>query len=90
MIERELDMATCNWTDADSNRARELWAEFERNHDLSDRGGQTAGIDPVSGSVWLGESLQDVVAQRDTDGSAAPLYFVRIGSATYYRKGGRH
>jgi hypothetical protein len=51
--------------------------------------GQTAGIDPRSERIWLGESIQAVIAQRDSDGSEAPLFFVRVGSATYYRKGAR-
>ncbi|HEV3418579.1 MAG TPA: hypothetical protein VG056_17280 [Pirellulales bacterium] len=82
-------MTVSNWTEADSNRAQELWLEYQRHHDISDRVGQTAGIEPVSGSIWLGYSIQDVIAQRDADGSTAPLFFVRVGAATYYRKGGR-
>lgn len=82
-------MTVSNWTEADSNRAQEIWSEYRRRHDLSEKLGQTAGIDPVGGCVWLGESIQDVIAQRDSDGSESPLFFVRVGSATYYRKGGR-
>lgn len=81
-------MSVSNWTEADSIRAREIWSEYQQHHDLSDKTGQTAGIDPVGGHVWLGDSIQDVVAQRDADGSEAPLYFVRVGSSAYYRKGG--
>jgi hypothetical protein len=29
-----------------------------------------------------------VIAQRDAAGIATPLFFMRVGSATYYRKGG--
>ena len=43
-------MSVSNWSDADSNRAKEIWAQYQRHHDLSDKGGKTAGIDPVSGS----------------------------------------
>ena len=46
---------------------------------VSEKVGQTAGIDPASGSIWFGESIQDVIAQRDADGSEAPLFFVRVG-----------
>jgi len=81
-------MTTTNWTEADSNRAREIWSDYQRHHDLSDKLGQTAGIDPVSGCIWFGDSIQDVIARRDADGSEAPLFFMRVGSATYYRKGG--
>ena len=81
-------MITSPWTEADSQRAEEIWAEYQRRHDVTEQAGQTAGIDPVSGRIWFGDSIQEVVAQRDADGIAAPLFFVRVGSATYYRKGG--
>ncbi|HUY34678.1 MAG TPA: hypothetical protein VMV69_18175 [Pirellulales bacterium] len=76
------------WTEADSNRAREIWSEYQRHHDLSEKVGQSAGIDPESGLIWFGESIQEVIAQRDADGGEAPLFFIRVGSAAYYRKGG--
>jgi hypothetical protein len=82
-------MSVSNWSEADSNRAKEIWAEYQLQHDLSDKGGKTAGIDPVSGSLWIGESIRDVIAQRDAAGLGDPLFFERVGSATYYRKGGR-
>ena len=81
-------MAVSDWTEADSNRAQEIWSEYQQRHDVSEKQGQTAGIEPLSGCIWFGDSIQDVIAQRDADGSAAPLFFVRVGSATYYRKGG--
>ncbi len=81
-------MTVSNWTDADSSRAQEIWSEYQQHHDLSGKAGQTAGIDPVGGRIWFGDSIQDVIAQRDADGSEAPLFFMRVGSATYYRKGG--
>ncbi len=81
-------MTVSNWTEADSNRAQEIWAEYQQHHDLSEKVGETVGIDPASGCIWFGESVQDVIAQRDANGSETPLFFVRVGSATYYRKGG--
>ncbi len=81
-------MTVSPWTEADSKRAEEIWAEYQQQHDVSGKVGQTAGIDPVSGRVWFGDSVQDVVAQQDAAGSAVPLFFIRVGFATYYRKGG--
>jgi hypothetical protein len=81
-------MSVSHWSEADSNRAQEIWAEYQRHHDLSEKIGQTAGIDPVSGCILFGDSIQDVIAQRDAAGIATPLFFMRVGSATYYRKGG--
>jgi hypothetical protein len=85
---QENKMTVFNWTEADSNRAEEIWSEYQQHHDVSEKVGQTAGIEPVSGCIWFGDSIQDVIAQRDADGSAAPLFFMRVGSPTYYRKGG--
>jgi hypothetical protein len=80
-------MTVSNWTDAESARAEAIWSEYQQQHDLSRKTGQTAGIDPASGGIWFGDSVQDVIAQRDADGSDAPLFFMRGGSATHYRKG---
>ena len=81
-------MTVSKWTDADSNRAQEIWSEYQQGHSVSEKAGKTAGIEPVSGRIWFGDSIQDVIAQRDAGGSAAPLFFMRVGSASYYRKGG--
>jgi hypothetical protein len=78
-----------SWDAADSEKAHQIWVEYQRQHDLSDRLGQTAGIDPHSGSIWFGESVQDIVTQRDAEGLSSPLFFERVGSKTYYRKGSR-
>jgi hypothetical protein len=75
--------------EVDTAQARRIWEEFQKQHDLTGRGGQTAGIDPASGRIWFGESVEAVVAKRDADGCGAPLYFARVGSPTYYRKGRR-
>ena len=73
----------------DTARARAVWDEYQRRHDLSGQIGRTAGIDPDGGRVWVGESIPDVVARRDADGVSAPLLFERVGADAYYRKGGR-
>jgi hypothetical protein len=81
-------MTASNWTDGDSIRAREIWSEYEQHYDLLEKLGQTVGIAPSSGHIWFGDSVQDVIAQRDAEGVVAPLYLVRVGSPTYHRKGG--
>lgn len=82
-------MHSSTWDAADSQRAEEHWRVYERTHDVAPLKGKTAGIDPISGQVWIGATVQDVVALRDADQVSQPLYFVRIGSPAYYRKGGR-
>jgi hypothetical protein len=81
-------MNVSDWTESDSAKARTIWDEYQRQHDLTEQVGQTAGIDPAGGRAWLGDSIEAVVAQRNADGVDAPLFFERVGSATYYRKGG--
>jgi hypothetical protein len=83
-----MSMAIANWTEANTKRAEAVWSEYQAHHDLSDKTGQTAGIDPMAGRIWFGDSIQEVIARRDADSSSAPLFFVRVGWPTYYRKGG--
>jgi hypothetical protein len=82
-------MSTPNWTDADTARALQIWAEYQRQHDLSDRIGQAVGIDPVSGRVWFGESGIEVVQKMRAEGIDRPLFGLRVGSDYYVRKGCR-
>ena len=77
------------WTPEYTEAAERYWSEYQQSHDLSSRVGQTAGIDPTNGQIWFGESIPDVVAQRRAVGLSGPLQFERVGSATYYQKGGR-
>lgn len=81
-------MTVSDWTESDSAKAKGIWIDYQSQHDLAEQIGQTAGIDPVSGQVWLGDSIEDVVAKRNADGIDSPLFFERVGSPTYYRKGG--
>ena len=83
-------MNVSTWTEADTAKAKEIWADYQLAHDLSKCTGDTVGIDPPTGRIWIGESIANVVAQRDADGLDRPLFFARVGSETYWRKGGRH
>lgn len=80
-------MSLAQWTESDSQKAKQIWIEYQRQHDLSGRIGQTAGIDPHIGRIWFGESIVDIVSQRDAEGLDSPLFFERVGSDAYYRKG---
>ncbi len=82
-------MKNTTWTDESSTRAKRIWAEYQERHNLSNMDGQTAGIDPESGRIWLGASVREIVARRDAEGIHAPLLFERVGSDTYYLKGSR-
>lgn len=80
-------MPHVEWTESDSVKAKQIWLGYQRLHDLSGRIGQTVGIDPHSGRIWFGQSIPDIVAQRDAEGLATALFFERIGSDAYYQKG---
>ena len=82
-------MSETKWSPAQLERAKAIWAEYQKQHDVSDRLGQTAGIDPVSGRVWFGASALDIWHQKQAEGIEAPCYYVRVGKDYYYRKGGR-
>ncbi|HMC67219.1 MAG TPA: hypothetical protein VKI65_19945 [Gemmataceae bacterium] len=82
-------MPATKLTEADVARAEQIWADYQRDHDVSDRIGRAAGIDPFTGRIWFGESIADIWRQMDAEGVDTPLFFVRVGYRTYYRKGGR-
>ena len=81
-------MSTPTWTEDATTEAKRIWTEYQEEHDLSDRQGQAAGIDPVSGRIWFGESGLDVVRKMRAEGIDRPLFFVRVGRDYYLRKGG--
>ena len=82
-------MRGSNWTEADSAKAKQIWVQYQQKNDLSERIGQTVGIDPQSGQIWFGESIRDVVSQRDAEGLKSLLFFERVGFDTYLNKGSR-
>ena len=83
-------MSPSNWNEAETQRAKEIWAEYPRQHDVSPLHGKTAGIDPVSGRIWFGESARDIGRQRQAEGINTPIYGVRVGYDYYGRKGESH
>ena len=76
-------------TDADVARAKQIWADYQQQHDVSDRQGQAVGIDPFSGRVWFGESIVDIAHQRERERMQNPLLFLRVGFEYYCHKGRR-
>ena len=82
-------MKNPSWEQADSRKAKQIWGEHQKQHNLSDRIGQTVGIDPTSRRIWFGASIRDIVLQRNSEGLNSPLFFQRVGSETYFRKGSR-
>lgn len=81
-------MATSTWSEQQTARALEIWARYQREHDVSGRIGQAVGIDPQTGGVWFGQSAVDIRRQMESEGSVVPFYCVRVGQDYYLRKGG--
>ena len=81
-------MTVSTWSEADTNRALVIWNQYQQQHDVASLIGQTAGIDPVTERIWFGSSAKDIWRQMETQGVDAPLYFIRVGSQHYVRKGG--
>ena len=80
-------MERSGWKEIDSVKAKQIWMRYRKRHDLSGRAGQTVGIDPEEGRLWFGDSIRDIVLQRDAKGLKSPLFFERVGSETYINKG---
>jgi hypothetical protein len=82
-------MSTTSWLPSDTERAKKFWDDYAASHDLSDRIGQAAGIDPVSGEIWFGVSASEIACRLMDAGTFRPLFYVRVGFPAYQRKGGR-
>ena len=81
-------MAIRTWTEADTQRAMEIWREYQRHHDVSGLHGKAVGIDTVSGHVWFGETASDVAdAARAEDVDTSNMLGIRVGYDYYQRKG---
>lgn len=81
-------MTVAKWTETDSKSAEKVWLDYQQHHDVSAKVGQTAGIEPVSGCIWFGDSIQDVVAQRDAEGKSTRCFSCESGlTPTIEREG---
>jgi hypothetical protein len=81
-------MSTSQLAAVDIEKAQQIWTEYQKQHDVSNRKGQSVGIDPISGRVWFGERALDIAGQMRAEGIDRPFYCVRVGRSYYLRKGG--
>lgn len=88
-LTKEDSMSASSMTDLDVKRAKEIWARYCEEHDISALKDQTAAIEPVSGRIWFGESGLDAHQKMVADGIDAPIYCIRVGYDYYVRKGVR-
>lgn len=82
-------MSTITWTDEHTARSMEIWNQYQADHDLSERRGDVAGIDPATGEVWIESSAKKIAEVRDKVGLTSPLFFIRVGYDYHVRKGAR-
>ncbi len=82
-------MAIPAQSDPRTQRALEIWREYERTHDVTALHGKAVGIDPDSGRVWFGDRARDVAQAARADGVTSRLLTIRVGLGYYQRKGGR-
>ncbi len=83
----EITVEHTNWTEADSHKAKHIWAKYQKSHNIAHLIGQTVGIDPKTERIWFGDSALEIVQQRLAEGLTSPLFFERVGYTSYLRKG---
>jgi hypothetical protein len=82
-----VNMSTIRTAGPDIEHALSFWADYQKEHDVSDRRGQAVGIDPIGRRVWFGESAIDIKKQLENEGVKSKVILIRVGSDYYYRKG---
>lgn len=73
----------------DTDRAKEIWDEYERTHDLSGQESLAVGIDPSTGEVFFGASAKEIIANLRSEGRFRPLFFRWVTDSSYFHKGAR-
>ena len=75
---------------ADAAHAAAVWAEYQRAHDVSAHRGQAVGVDPLTGEVFLGGTMGELLDRLRAEGRGRPLVFWRVGFPYYAKdRGGR-
>jgi hypothetical protein len=68
----------------DVEKAKAVWDEYQRTHDLSHLHGKAVGTDPLTGEVWFGDTRVDIDEQMRAAGKyPRPLYVTRVGLGYY-------
>jgi hypothetical protein len=73
----------------DAEKAKRIWAEYERTHDLSEMQNLAVGIDPETGEVHFGKSMKEIGERLDEEGRFKPLFYRWVNNPFYFRRGGR-
>jgi len=76
-------------SDFDVEKAKVVWAEYQRTHDLSERTGEAVGVDPTTGELFFGRGAGEIIDKLRAEGRFRFLMFWRIGYPCYSRARGR-
>jgi hypothetical protein len=73
----------------DRDEINRIWTEYASTHDLTGREREAVGIDPDTGEIHFGTSMEDIGERLRREGRFKPLYYRWVGTPYYTRKGGR-
>jgi hypothetical protein len=74
-------MLTITTADANMERAKQIWAEYQRTHDVAALEGQTVAVDLETGRVLTGSSAYVIRKKHPEVGTRSPLMVVRPSGA---------
>jgi hypothetical protein len=73
----------------DVEKAKRIWDEYERTHDLCGMEKLAVGIDPETGEVHFGKSMAEIGDRLKREGRFKPLFYRWVNDPAYYHFGGR-
>lgn len=74
-------MLTITASDANMERAKQIWAESQRTHDVAALEGQTVAVDLETARVLTGPSARAIRREHPEVGTRTPLVAVRPSGA---------
>jgi hypothetical protein len=76
-------------TEADLERVRVAWDEYQKTYDVSSQYWQVVGVDPHTGEVFVGgRTAGDLIDRLLAEGRWRPLIIWRVGFPYYGRMRG--
>jgi hypothetical protein len=73
----------------DTDKAKQIWSKYEQTHDLSEMQHLAVGIDPESGEVHFGKSMQEIGDRLEREGRFKPLFYRWVNDPYYFHRGAR-
>jgi hypothetical protein len=74
-------MLTTTTADANMERAKRIWAEYQQSHDVTVLQGQTVAVDLETERVLTGPSARAITKAHPEVGTRSPLLVVRPSEA---------